>query len=771
MSEIRNTGKAAAPPPPPPGIKLGDIYFVLFRHKWKILIFSILGLVAAGVLYMLNAPLFGSDARLLVRYVVESKSEAVGPDGQAKSPPSTGENIINSELEILTSMDICVQVAKAVGPEKILARAGGGSNLMAAANMISRGLTAEVSKKSNVIRVRLDHPDPELVQPALTQLLDSYAKRHAEIHRDLGAVDAFLAQQTDQLKGRLIESEVQLRTLKSRAGIISLEDSKKAYTEQMSKIRQDIFTAEAQLAEQQPLLLDAARRPPTNGEPATAAPAEPPLPTEKVNEYKTILSRLDSLREQEFGLRSQFTDENPRVKRIREQVAENEALKKKLEEQNPRLTAIPSPAKTTTSVLQPQPTDDPNRARALEAKIKVLIGQLEKVRAEVTNLDQLETEILQFQRKKELEERNYRYFAAGLEQARFEEALASSKLSNISIVQTPSAPSRTPGKRSKMCAMALAAGLFGGIALAFLLELVVDQTLKRPSEVESKLHLPLFFSIPKLALNGHSLHLLPAAAPGARGSDLASPSPPTLTPEPPSITQSAIRNPPSAIPIPAEDAATRPTSEVWSSGHPLRPFFEGVRDSTLMHFEGDKHRPKLIGITSCSRGAGVTTIAAGLAAALSETGDGNVLLADLNVDSQSTHPFFHGKPGCELIDALESEKRQSGLVLENLYMAAAHHGSGNGSSMLPKRLSNIVPDLKASDYDYIVFDLPLTTTTSLTPRLAGKLDMVLLVIESEKDSHETLKQAARLLTRSEGRVSAVLNKTKSYVPRWLHRDL
>jgi Mrp family chromosome partitioning ATPase len=190
-----------------------------------------------------------------------------------------------------------------------------------------------------------------------------------------------------------------------------------------------------------------------------------------------------------------------------------------------------------------------------------------------------------------------------------------------------------------------------------------------------------------------------------------------------------------------------------------------------MHFEGDKHRPKLIGITSCSRGAGVTTIAAGLAAALSETGDGNVLLADLNMDSQSTHPFFHGQPCCELTDALEREKRQSGMVSENLYMATAQNGQGNGSSMLPKRLSNIVPDLKASDYDYIVFDLPLTTTTSLTPRLAGKMDLVLLVIESEVDAHETLKQAAGLLTRSEARLSAVLNKTRTYVPRWLHRDL
>ena len=736
MSEVRNTGKGA-PEPPPAGIKLGDIYYVLFRHKWKILASTLLGLAAAVVLFVINPPQFGSEAKLLVRYVVESKSiEAGGPDGQVKSPPSTGENIINSELEILTSLDLCLQVARAIGPEKILARAGGGSNLTAAAVMVYKGLTVDVPKKSNVIKVRLDHSDAELVQPILTQLLDSYAKRHAEIHRDLGAVDTFLSQQTDQLKGRLTESEEQLRTLKSKAGIISLEDSKKAYAEQIAKIRQEMFTTEALLAEQLPLLQEQGRLAPTNGEPAVVEPA---LPLDKINEYRTILSRLDSLREQEFALRSQLTDENPRVKRIREQVVENETIKKKLEDQNPKLTAIPAPAKTASIGPLPQ-MDDPNRARSLEAKMKVLNGQLVIVRAEAAALDQLETVILQFQRKKELEEKNYRYFAAGLEQARFEEALASSKLSNISIVQAPSAPGRTPGKRSKMIGMALAAGLFGGIGLAFLLELVVDQTLKRSLEVESKLHLPLFFSIPKLALNGHGLLSLPAEAPTAS------------LPE-------------------GESPDSRPALEVWSSGHPLRPFFEGLRDRTLMHFEGDKHRPKLIGITSCGRGSGVTTVAAGLAAALSETGDGNVLLADLNLDGQSAHPFFQGRPSCELTDALASEKRHTGLVLENLYMATAGSSNGTGSHLLPKRLSHIVPDLKASDYDYIVFDLPLTTTTSMTPRLAGKMDMLLLVIESEKDTHETLKQAARLLSRSEARVSVVLNKTRDYVPRWLHRDL
>ena len=66
--------------------------------------------------------------------------------------------------------------------------------------------------------------------------------------------------------------------------------------------------------------------------------------------------------------------------------------------------------------------------------------------------------------------------------------------------------------------------------------------------------------------------------------------------------------------------------------HPLRRFYEGLRDRLVVYFEVKNlpHKPKLVGVTSCGQGAGVSSIATGLAASLSETGEGNVLLVDMN---------------------------------------------------------------------------------------------------------------------------------------------
>jgi len=81
-----------------------------------------------------------------------------------------------------------------------------------------------------------------------------------------------------------------------------------------------------------------------------------------------------------------------------------------------------------------------------------------------------------------------------------------------------------------------------------------------------------------------------------------------------------------------------------------------------------------------------------------------------------------------------------------------------------------VPQFKASDYDYIIFDMPPVSQTSLTSRLARFMDMTLLVIESEKSEIELVQQAKSRLTESGATVGVVLNKTRQYVPEGLHQE-
>src|ERR1041384_6807080 len=256
----------------PPGLTLGDILYVVFRHKWKIASISIAGIIGALILPLIIPSPFQSEAKLFIKYVLETKTSAqVGAtDSRIKSVDERGENIINTELEILTSLDLAQQVATAVGPEKILGK-GMGTNAYLAAVLIRKNLVLDVPKKSNVIRVVFQHPDPEIVQPVLKEIIDTYLKKHQEIHRPGAVSDDVLTQETDQIHSQLLEIEKDLRNATTKAGVISVEDSKKIYSDQVSKIRQAILDAQAEVAERQAAVVELTKLVPAKSAGATAA--------------------------------------------------------------------------------------------------------------------------------------------------------------------------------------------------------------------------------------------------------------------------------------------------------------------------------------------------------------------------------------------------------------------------------------------------------------------------------------------------------------------
>lgn len=775
------------PEPPAPGFNLGDLYYIFFRHTWKILLIFVAGLLGSLAYYFLQPPVYQSQAKILIRYIVEGKTgTSARDDAQMKSPDSAGANIINSEIEILTSLDLAAQVADAVGPEKILAKVGGGNERLRAAGVIRRGLTVDVPRRSNVLLLTFRHPDPTVVQPVLSQLTDVYLKRHVEIHQGVGVLDDFFARQADQLRARLSTTEADLKKLKAEAQIISLDDTKRSYMDLLGKLRQELLSAEAELAERRALLgklaeVQAPPATPTNAATnavavavAAASPdpgtnATPAVTPDQFEQYRRASHELDALQQRLTDLRTRYTDEHFQVRNALQLVKEAGDRKAALETACPALTRLPmAPAsESPRNSLAETPRNavdlpaEALRVAALEAKVKVLAAQLEKARSDASRVMDAEPALTQLQRQKEVEETSYRYYSSSLEQARVDESLGTGKITNISVVEAPTPPARDQKGLMKPVLVIFLLGCFGGFALGFVSDRILNQTLKSVADVERLVRVPMFLSVPDTAWKGgfrlpwfgRNGHVPPVAANGH--------SPATTTPNGTS---------PNGAVQPASAMSVSP----WDPQHVLRPHFEGLRDRLITYFEvrDMNHKPKLVAVTSCRDRAGVTTMAAGLAAALSETGDGNVLLVDMNFEDGAAHAFYQGKPACGLSTALESSTRDPALMQENLYVVSAHETNNQKlPRVLPKRFAHLVPRMKASDYDYIIFDMPPVTQTSVTARLAGYMDMVLMVIESEKTGQQIVQRASGLLHESRATVATVLNKHRAYVPHKFSQEL
>src|SRR5690349_10492185 len=173
---------------PHSAISVNDILFAIFKHKGMILIGSILGIAAAAFVYITYPKAYESEAKLLVRYVLD-RSPVDPIDGStAQSSVSsgfgrTGENVIGSEAEILTSWDLAIQVATALGPKRLLPELGDDASVAGAAGTISSGLDVVTRPKSDIILVTYKNRDPQLAVMVLEELVNRYFSKHLEVHR------------------------------------------------------------------------------------------------------------------------------------------------------------------------------------------------------------------------------------------------------------------------------------------------------------------------------------------------------------------------------------------------------------------------------------------------------------------------------------------------------------------------------------------------------------------------------------------------------------
>jgi uncharacterized protein involved in exopolysaccharide biosynthesis/Mrp family chromosome partitioning ATPase len=770
-----------------------DVLFTLFRHKKKIIAFSLLGLAAAAAVHLRPKPeSYTASSKLYIRYVVMEGKGGPADGTITKSPDRGGETILSNELEILRSLDLATKVAQTIGPAKVLEKIDGGDQLAKASLAISERLTVNAAPWSSVVNIAFKHPDSEITAQVVRLVVEQYLKTHVEIHRSSGMVGEFLAQETDQLRSRLAQTEEELRRARAKAGVLSVEDARKSIHDQVNGIRQQIFGLRAEQAAREMTLKQLTERraqlmpkEPATAEAATAGSPAPGVgapaaresqptaasgsPTAKANsqaeeaaaltpaileEYRLASMLLETHRQREQQLLLTFTPENSRVQGARAQREAAERTKRNLEARYPTLIQA-APVKSTASptgvAANPARTLAEEYARAMdqeitalntmEAKVKMLTSQIDTLRAEAVALDQTEGTIQQLLRKRELEESNYRRYAASLEQSRINEALGSGKVSNISIIQAPTPAFIDPAKEdSKLVKMLAAGGLGLGLAWAFLVDFFLDRSVRRPADIERGVRAPLFLTIPRQAR---------PKTPKRRKKKDAD----TIIGE-------------SALQVAGSNARDTALDES------LAPYCETLRDRLIGYFESVNltHKPKLIGLTGIGKDTGVTTLATGLARTLSETGDGNVLLVDLTPGQGSSQYFHRGSASCGLEDLLATRDDQA-QVQDRLYVVSEDARGDKLSRMLPQRFAKLLPQLKSGDFDYIIFDMPPVNQISITPRLAGYMDMMLLVVESERDSRENLQQANELLLKSNAAVGTILNKSKNYLPTFLRHEL
>jgi succinoglycan biosynthesis transport protein ExoP len=672
--------------PQPSSLNFSDLLFILFRHKWKIVLCAALGVIAAAVAYFSIPPLYDCQAKLLVRYVVE-KSALDGLDSSVQTPGSEGAVLINSEVAILTSWDVVAEVVDAIGVKRLLGASQSKEPRADAVRGVLGNLRVSAVKESNIISLSYKNKDPELAVQVLKELLSRYFDKHLEFHRSTGGFD-YVKQEAAQQQARLSQTEKELKQLTDRVGIISTAVNAASLNDGLVKGEQEFSATEAEFEAQQARVATIEQGLAWAQTDASAKDATQQVDSEIIKQYQALIGRVANLRQAETELLSKYTPQNRLVKIKHAQIEDLENQCRNLERKHPGLLET-VPAAVTSQTARRDLVTEKARLEELRAKAEALKSRVTDLRARVKTFSEIGPQLAELQRKKEVEEASYKYYESSLEKARIDETLSSSKMPNISVVQKPLTAEKNNDDKKKIVLVLAFAGGMVGLAIAALIDLVLDRSVKRPLELETRLSIPLLLSVPDFSQNGHSRPRLLNA-----GQE-------QLT----AFEEGARRSP-----VP------------WEDNHFIRPFCDAIRDRLIFDFETKRmsQKPKLVGVTGLSKNAGTSTLAAGLAATLSESSDGRVLLVD--------------------------------------------------EPVAPKKFYSMMTDLKASDLEYVVFDMPSLGETSSTLPLAGFMDKVLLIVEAEKSNRDTVKRAyTRLSAKAD--VSVIFNKSRTYVPKWLDDEI
>ena len=309
---------------------LYDLLFILFKHKGIILLCTAIGFAAAGAYYFLSPPPYLSQAKLLVRYVLD-RNAVDSAETQVKTPgaASYNDNLLASEIEILTSWDLAEQVAESVTVARLIPGATGTTGSAAAARGILKGLEVTASKGSNVILISYKNTDPELAVIVLQDLVNRYFVKHLEVHRSASAFD-YVSKETDQVRARLNRIDAELKGLKNRAGIISLAESTASLNASMTKSEEDLHAAEAEEAEQRARVRAMEGWITATG--TSQAEQTVPQPGRAVTQnYQALVAQGLRMAQTKQDLLARFTPENRMVQLCQAQIDGLESRKRDLE--------------------------------------------------------------------------------------------------------------------------------------------------------------------------------------------------------------------------------------------------------------------------------------------------------------------------------------------------------------------------------------------------------------------------------------------------------
>lgn len=197
----------------------------------------------------------------------------------------------------------------------------------------------------------------------------------------------------------------------------------------------------------------------------------------------------------------------------------------------------------------------------------------------------------------------------------------------------------------------------------------------------------------------------------------------------------------------------------------------GVQGSIVSAAENKDVRTILV--TSCNRGEGKTVTAIGMAYALANHSNAQVLLVDCNLTAPALHQCFGVPRQPGLVEYLggQSGLEECASLTDDPGLFLLPHGGAGPVSFEIFRSQSFVKKLAAlkEKFDYVICDGSAVFSSSDASMIAKSFDGIVLVVECERTRWEVVQDAKERLAKAGGSILGVaLNKRRYYIPKAIY---
>jgi uncharacterized protein involved in exopolysaccharide biosynthesis len=489
-----------------------DLVTIAFRHR-RLMMISFFGILLGSLIAaVLQAHRYQAEMKILVKR--ERADPVVTSEASAQPQFAIGvtEEELNSEVELLKSRDLLEKIVLACDLLQhqsdsawsrvltaIIVQTGArtpetDARVAKAVVSLEKQLKVDVVKKTNLIAVNYESPDPELAARVLNILANLYLEKHIAVHRPSGAFD-FFQQETQLYRKGLTDAEARLVDFTHGGTVVSAQLEKEVALQKLAEFDAALRQTDAAIAETEQRI-------------GILQTQEVSIPTRIVTQVRnaddaTLLSQLRSnlltLELKRTELLEKFEPTYRPVQEVEAEITQTRAA-----------LAVAEKSQLHEETTDRDPThewvrEELAKAKAdlagLQARAKATALTVRSYQQNAQTLEQKEVVQNDLIRTVKATEENYLLYLRKEEEARISDALDRRRILNVAIAEAATVPSLPSNHRSSTVLVGLLLAILTSLGLGFALE-YLDPTFRTPDEVSSFLNIPVLAAMPKNGKNG-----------------------------------------------------------------------------------------------------------------------------------------------------------------------------------------------------------------------------------------------------------------------------